>query len=171
MLLVFSSFIFSQAKIRPAKPMYSPIPTEDLFVVVLSQPDSPLRVENARLLLNLQSNRVEYFWDVRNISKKSVSGYQVEEWWINGTGGTMTTILKTPLPKGRVAPETVSTKQIIPLTNELREKLKEEAGMSRLVIFVVKDVEFTDGSRFDGSGTSNNVLNYFRNVSGCSVFN
>ena len=169
LLLVLSSFTFSQTK--PVKPVYSSIPAEDLVVVVLSQPESPLRIENARLLFNPLRNRVEYFWDVRNIGKTSVSGYQVEEWWVNGTGGTMTTILKTPLLKGRTAPQTIPANQIIPLTDALRERLKKEAGMSRLVVFLVKDVQFTDGSRFDGSDTAKNVLNYFEKVSGCSVFN
>jgi hypothetical protein len=171
LLLVFSSFVISQSKTQSAKTMYSSIPPEDIFVVTLSQPDAPLRIENARLLFNLDSHQVEYSWDVRNLGRKSVSGYQIDKWWIDGTGGTTTSMFKMPLPKGRIRRDAIPPDQIIPLTDELRQQLKKDAGMNRLIVFVLKNVQFTDGSLFDGSQDSDNVRDYFFKVGGCRIFN
>lgn len=173
LLLLLSNSLFGQstAIVPDAPAKYAPISSEDILVAVLSQPDSPIQLANARILLNLSRNRIEYFWDARNNGPKAITRYMTEEWWVDGTGGSMTSdSLLRPLRKGAIHQETVPRRQLTILLPERREKLMKEPYTPRLVVLVVKEVGFADGT-YKIFNVADALQKYLSAIGNCKMFN
>jgi hypothetical protein len=164
LLVAFLSLsIYSQEKVKQEKPLYAVIPSTDVMVMIASQNDSPLQIENARVLYNLNTNRLSYQWDFRNKGKKPIVGFLVDAWHANGAGGTLTNsreAKKEILKPGGFVKDDLDEKQIVPLTKEIREQLKLNSKMRSFVVLIVRYVFFKDGTQYDGLKTSD-LLNDF----------
>jgi hypothetical protein len=173
LVIVLSLSIQAQENAKQEKPRYAVIPPTDVMLTVAVQPDSPLQIENAKLLYNLSTKRISYSYDLRNRGTKPIVGYISEAWRINGTGGTLSndwSDSNSILLSGQVAPDDLDEKQIVPLTKELRDELKLSSEMKMLIVLVVRDVFFADGSKYDGNKTTDALVKYFEKVGDCEVF-
>ena len=95
----------------------------------------------------------------------------IEEWWIDGTGGSMTSdSLKRPLKKGDIHRETVSAKQLTSLSADRRDKLMMESHSKRLVVLVLREVVFVDGKHLV-LNAADTIREYFDVVGECQLFN
>ena len=56
--------------------------------------------------------------------------------------------------------------EIVPLTKEVREKLKLEGPMKGVTILMVVSVEYADGTSYNDEITSKALENYFELVGG-----
>ncbi len=174
LLVVFLSIaIQAQGNAKQEKPRYAVIPPADVMLTIAAQPDCPLQLENARLLYDLSTKRIVYSYDLRNRGTKPIVGYISEAWRLNGTGGTLSndwSDSNSILLSGQVSPDDLDEKQIVPLTKELRDELKLRSEMKMLIVLVVRDVFFADGSEYDGNNATNALTKYFEKIGDCEVF-
>jgi hypothetical protein len=92
-------------------------------------------------------------------------------WTSFGTGGTLTgsgpssgTITGKLIQPGETIKEH-ENHRIVPLTTELREKLKLRDTVNAMVILMVKSITFTDGTIYSDESTSKATQSYFERLS------
>lgn len=160
----------SKAQLPPEGSQFVAEPSENALLVIASQPDCPLSIENGRRFLNINKlSDVRYAYEIRNRGIKPISDFTMVAWTSFGTGGTL--IPKWKFSKASLMPgETIMSNglsgddAILPLTGALRERLKLHAPMKAIIVLMVEKVEFSDGSVFNDQKTSNSLLHYFENL-------
>ena len=139
------------------------VPRDQALIVVVSQPDCPLKFEDVKLYENMRGAWIKSF-KVRNQGTKPIRNYTVaaigsDEWsWEppNSSDRIMPGQIAPPLgPDQKV--------EILPLTNTLREKLKLQGPMKAIVALIVVRVEYEDGSLFEEKGYESQK-DYFEEV-------
>ena len=128
------------------------MPREQGLLLIAPQPDSPLKFENARLLVNIKSGLWVKSFELRNRGEKPIRGFTVAAAG-NGEWGWEASDASYYILPGETAPPMVgnSRDEILPLTKELREKLKLQGPMKGIVALIVVRVEYADGSTFEDS--------------------
>lgn len=163
-LILAQPFCLGQASKRPQNGRYVVAPSENSLLTVASQPDCPLVIQDAQFLIN-----VDVSWDFKfsyqlvNRGQKPIRKYTVFFWTSEGGGGTL---LSERLERGLLAPGESITIQpprdtVVSLTPELRRKLKLGLPMKVIVVLLVEDIEFTDGTKFSDATTLNALKRYF----------
>ena len=152
------------------KEKYIVAPTENTLLVVASQPDSPLRIENARLLLNTEKSwDFRFLYGLHNQSEKPIRTFSLIFWTSESTGGTITDnrLKEQILLPGQTIAANFDFKNntIIPLTDALQAKLKLGAPMKTITFLIVQNVEFADGTRFSDEKTIDALKKYFEDFS------
>lgn len=153
-----------QARDQLQKARYVVAPSENSLLTVASQPDCPLVLQDAKFLLN-----VDVSWDFRfsyqlvNRGKKPIREYTVFFWTSEGGGGTL---LSERLERGFLAPgESIVSQppkdRLIPLSPEIHQKLRLGLPMKVVVVLMITNVEFTDGTKFSDTTTLNALKQYF----------
>lgn len=141
-------------------------PSENTLLVVAAQPGCPLALDDARALLN-----TDHSWDfrfayrLRNTGTKPIRRFSLMFWTSESTGGTLTagdSDAPDILAGATVLVEPKSHEaQVIPLTKELKEKMRLGQSMKMVVILLVTSIEFTDGTRFSDEQTFQSLKQYF----------
>lgn len=142
-------------------------PTEQVLVAIAAQPESPLVFEDVKFLSCIGRHGVESY-RVRNRGKKPIRKLTVAAWTSRATGNLWGWVGKTPeefIMPDQLVPMNENEIEIIPLTNELREKLKLSGSMQGVVILMVVEVEYADGTKFSDKATSKALEDYFENIS------
>ena len=149
------------------KQRYVVVPGESSLLMIASQPDCPLRIEEAKRLLNTDVKwDARYLYQLRNQGTKPIIDFTVVAWTSFGTGGTVghpwEMTGETLLP-GQVIPsnEKDYQSQIVPLTDALRNKLELRGPMKEVVVLMVEQVKFADGSTYTDESTSKALISYF----------
>jgi hypothetical protein len=143
-------------------------PSEYIFLAVATQPDCPLRIEEAQLLIPVGEGRPEYRYKLSNKGGKPINYFKVVAWSAEGTGGT----LGGPPPwDGRVtdrllqAGESVRVGRddvvVVPLDPPVREKLHLRGKLQTLVVLLVDQITFADGTKYDFQAASKSLIEYF----------
>jgi hypothetical protein len=158
----------SAQEVKSGKTQFAIIPTGDVVLAVAAQPDCPLRLENPRLLYNIATKRPEYDYDVRNAGKKNITGYITEMWRANGTGGTLS-VPKTDkpeliLPGTSIRSNEYDLAEFVPYTKEMREQMKIGKETRILILLVVREVWYSDGTKFDASKDVERIRAYFEKL-------
>ncbi len=156
---------FVEAQQVKTKSKYVVAPSENTLLTVASQPESALVIEDAKLLLNIdRSWDFKFSYKLHNRGSKPIRAFTIHFWTSESSGGT----LGHPMEHGPIAPgekaEFSLEKQqtfVLPLTDELREKLKVGLPMKLVVILMVENVEFADGSQFSDEKTLRALRDYF----------
>lgn len=171
LLFVITLFAVSSALGQdqlPARASYVVVPTGDVVLAVASQPDCPLRLDNARLLYNVTSNRLEYDYDIRNDGKKSIARFITEAWHLNGSGGTLHddwNDKRQLLLSGQAfRSEEYKDSKFVPYTKEMREKFKIGKETRMLILLVVREVLFSDGTEYDGNEDVERIRGLFEKL-------
>lgn len=147
---------------------YVVVPSEYALLVVASQPDSPLKIESAQLLKATRRGGW-YAVHLRNQGMKPIRTFTLVAWNLLSDGGvTGGTIglgrdLDEPLMPGRTFNFDCPGK-VIPLTDELREKLQLRGPMKAVVVLMVQEVMFADGSSFSDEATSKALVDQFEKL-------
>ncbi len=129
------------------------LPPDQGLIMVVSQPDCPLRFEDVSLFVNMKGAWIKRF-KLRNQGTKPIRNYTIaaigsDEW----SSGEITNSADYIMP-GQIAPPLAPENQaeIVPLTKALREKLKLQGPMKGIVALIVVRVEYDDGSVFEEKG-------------------
>jgi len=165
MLLVCISLVVqAQQAEKQASPRYTVIPPTDVLLTIASQPDCPVQIENPRLLYNHSTKRFSYQFDLRNRGSKAITGFSLDEWVTGGTGGSIIYEWEEPgriLMPGQVTAQlNIDEKQFVPMSQEVREKLKLKGEMRMLIVLVVRYVHFTGGFTYEGLKASDAAQKY-----------
>ena len=167
--LIFTLFTFSVANSQgTAKPTYVLIPTGDVVLAVASQPDCPLRLDNPRLLFNLTKGQLEYDYDLRNVGKKSIASFVTEIWRLNGTGGTLHDYRNDKRrllrPGARFLSDEYKDATFVPYTDDVRTKFKIGDHTRMLILLVVREVWFRDGTKYDANKDVDRIRAFFEKL-------
>ena len=154
LLFIFTTNAAAQS-VKQERDKFSIIPWGDVLLTVAAQPDCPLHLENPKLLWNVSQRRLEYSYDVRNSGKKAIYHFVTEAWRINGTGGTLhdnRNDKKRLLRRGQTFLDDEYLKaEFVPFTAQMRESFKIGKETKMIIVLVVREVYFTDGTSFDGN--------------------
>lgn len=143
------------------------IPADQGIVAVASQPDSPLVFEDVRIISC--NGRGMNSYRLRNRGLKPIRSYQIAGWTSGGTGFKSGWGGSTPgevIMPGDLAPIKEHEAELLPLTKELRKKLKLDGPMEAVLILIVESVEYTDGTSFNNEAASKALEDYFEMVGG-----
>lgn len=151
---------------QPDKPRCVVTPADQALVAVAFQPDSPLIFEDVKALSCIGRHGTERF-RLRNRGTKPIRGYAVAGWSSAGTGFKSEWGASAPgeliLP-GQLAPSKAQEAEILPLTKDLREKLKLSGPLQGVMILIVVSVEYADGTRYRDESASKALEDYFEKV-------
>jgi hypothetical protein len=125
------------------------IPRDVGLITVVSQPDCPLQFENVRFLAGVEGGGLTSY-DLRNRGNKAIRSFKVGD----STGSTFTWDPKGdnrpgPIAPGQLVPWGEDSKEIVPLTDELRDKLKLKGPIQGELALMVIHVEFVDRTSYD----------------------
>ena len=167
--LCFSSAL-SQQTDKQVKRRFVVLPGEYVLVVIASQPDCPLQIAHAKRFLNIDAQGdVRYSYELSNQSAKPIVDFTIVDWNSFGNGGTLSPPAKL-LSQNLMPGQTLSIgaiddgSEILPLTDELRKELKLKGTMKAIVVLMVKQVVFSDGTTYSDNGASDALHNYFENL-------
>lgn len=146
---------------------YVIVPSQSVFLAVAAQADCPLRIEDAQLLMPLGKGPVQYRYKLFNRGTKPIRYFTVVAWNAEGTGGT----LGGPPPwDGRVNTrllypgKSVSVGYdlpVVPLSSGLQERLRLSGKLQTLVVLLVDQITFADGSKYNAQAASNSLVDFF----------
>jgi hypothetical protein len=147
---------------------YVEAPRDVILPSIAVQPDCPVKFENVSYFASLEGGGVSSY-RIRNIGRKPIRGITVAtsygtktEYYNNGN------VLMMPgklMPKTKAnCPECVKD-EIVPLTDELREKLNLKNPMRSIIILMIVEVEFTDGTKYSDEKTYNAMDEFFDQLS------
>lgn len=152
-----TSVLAQQAE--PPTRKFVEIPREIGLPVIAVQPDCPIKIEEVRLVAGVEGG-FTHSSQFRNISAKPIRSVTIAS-----SSGSSTTYARETgvlVMPGQLVPK-VSEKylkckecvkdEIVPLTDELREKLNLKGPMRSLVTLMVVEVEFTDGTKYSDEAT------------------
>jgi hypothetical protein len=128
-------------------------PSDIILTVIAYQPDCPLEFVKA-LPIHGVDGGVAQIYQVRNRGAKAIRSFVVCTVTSVGAGsrwGATGKPLREALMPSQLYPRLLEgdTYQIVPLTEELRERHSLRGPMKGVVTFIVAHVEFTDGSAYD----------------------
>ena len=172
-LLFLAFFPFSVAHSQQQKRKYVVAPPETVFLAVAAQPECPLKIENARMLLSVDRNYPIYQYRLVNRGTKPIHYFTVVAWHSGGTGGT----LGNPAPwDGRITNRLLAPGRIlqtgkldrdvelVPLTAELRAKLNFDGALKNVTVLLVDHITFADGSTYDNRKASEALVSFFEKL-------
>lgn len=142
------------------------IPSDIYFPTIVSQPDCPLKIEKA-FVGKLLDGTEEKFFQARNMGNKAVVSFQVYIMGSNGSGSTSIYPYRRNLPSvlpGAVASPGLKENSVefVPLTEELRQNLRLTGKMRVIAFFMILEVEFDDGSRYDATKLRDSLEEHLR---------
>ena len=170
LIIGFSFLVLSHSSGEPQnkadRAKYVIAPSENTLVTVASQPECPLLIENAQALLNLDSSwAFRFSYELQNRGEKPIRNFTIYFWTSEGRGGTLVAsrLKFGVLAVGEKITQSPTTEQgiVLPLTAELRKRLKLGLPMKMVVILMVEKIEFSDGSTFSAETTLNALKKYF----------
>ena len=134
------------------------VPREVGLVVIAYQPDCPLQFEKVKLLAGVKGGGITSE-ELRNSGTKPIKAFTLGD----STGSTWgwNSRYDGPVGPGELVPHNgEGSAQVVPLTDELREKLKLKGPMQGLMVLMVRRVEFTDGTVYDDEATYKAMVAY-----------
>lgn len=150
---------------------YVTVPSENMLLVVASQPLAPIRFEDTKLLISVDGRELAISYKLHNLGAKPIRYATSVMWTSLGTGGTLSgsgpssgAIGDKLLMPGEARNEE-SPGAIIPLSDETREKLKLRGSMRAIVVLMVQSVAFADGSIYRDDATCKSLQSYFEELS------
>jgi hypothetical protein len=166
--LLIASTVYSQKADRNEPDSFVLIPREIVLPVIVFQPSSPLQFEKVERLLRMDGGGANIY-QLRNRSLKHIRRFTVSYLLGEGTGGSWEWEGSSGelIMPGQLAPSPVGDPSIrvIPLSDELRERLELRGGMKTVVFYMVERVEFTDGSTFTDESAAKALKSYLDDIS------
>lgn len=148
------------------KHRYVVVPPESSLLVIASQPDCPLKFQNAKLLISADGDGAwGASYELRNQGTKPIKSFTAVLWTSYGTGGTLARPKR--IDRELIMPgQTINgdDDEIISLTSELREKLKLQGPMKAVIVMMIENIKFADGSSYNDEVTSEALVNYFADL-------
>lgn len=159
-----------QPSIKSEKEIFVVAPVESALLTIASQPDCPVQIEDAKFLTEVNSSRYKVLYELRNKSSKPISDVNVVALSTRGIDGSILhPWMETDdiLMPGQI---TAGYKgklpwQVLPLTNEIKRKLILNGNRQEVIVLIVQDVIFADGSKYSDEKSSEYLRNIFDEMS------
>ena len=155
----------------PKVRQYVVAPAENTFIVIVSQPDCPLKIENAKYLIGVDDRQEKLSYQLINKGDKPIRYFSIVRWTSLGTGGTwdafgggeVTNKLMMP---GQVmdSDEKGARAEIVPLTDKLRDSLELRGSMKLILFLMIDKVRFADGTTYNAEAASRGLQSYLENL-------
>jgi hypothetical protein len=126
------------------------VPSELVLMTVASQPESSIEFKEVRFLVSLDGGGTRSFI-VSNKGAKPIRAFT-----IGGVDWTKTwseDYTKRLLMPGETAFKGDDNIEIVPLTSELRKKLKLNGPMKAILTVMVIEIQYADGTTYDARST------------------
>ncbi len=144
---------------------YVMVPSAEITLAIVAQPGAPVRIEDPKLFMNMQTHDFEISYNVRNVGTKAISSVTPVMWTSYGTGGTLNPHPATGVLEPGAIIKTSAPEQVTELTAELRNELGWKGRMKGLLIVMIERVTFADGTTYLDVDASNALLHYFEVLS------
>jgi hypothetical protein len=147
---------------------YIEVPRESAVLVVAAQPNCPLEFENPMLLMGIEGRRLALKGSVRNRATKPISSFSFALWnsvgggWVDSWPRKITTEVVAPGQSLSLATEPVD--DVVSLTPELRQKLKLDGPMKGVLLAMIVEVKFVDGTSYSDESIFKALRDYLDNV-------
>lgn len=143
---------------------YVEVPRDITLHVIAVQPGCPIKFEKVRRIAGVDGGFGSSYL-IRNIGEKPIRSVTVasSDASINTFGVERGVFLKP----GQLMTEFVpnckgcAKEEIIPLTDELREKLNLKGSMRSVVVLMVTNIEYTDGTKYSDETTYIALQDFF----------
>jgi hypothetical protein len=132
------------------------VPAEQALVTIAFQPDCPLQFEEAELLAAIDGRGGTAGYAIRNKGAKPIRSFTIDV-----PGATVTwseELTKRLFMPGERTPD--DDIEIVPLTDELRNKLKLTGPMKTVAVFMVIRIEYADGTVYSAESTYKAFLKF-----------
>jgi len=142
------------------------VPADQGLLAVAAQSDSPLIFEDTKLFTCLDSRTIKSY-KLRNRGAKPIRSFTVAGWSIGGGGFKWGWGGRTPdevIMPGQLAPMKEEEIKVVPLTTEIRHELKLEGPMQGLIVLMVVNVEYADGTSYNAAEASEALERYFEKM-------
>ncbi|HEX3143575.1 MAG TPA: hypothetical protein VHQ64_06355 [Pyrinomonadaceae bacterium] len=146
---------------------YVVVPPESCLLFVASQPGSPIRFEDMKLVARLDHRQLTVSGTIRNVSAKPIRYLNIA---LGGSGGGVSTLGGPGPMSGALVSDLLmpgaelndpEPPRIVPLTEELRRSLELQAKSPKgfFVLMVVR-VTFADGTKYEDQKTTDLIGKY-----------
>jgi hypothetical protein len=145
----------AQEKANPPRKVVI-MPRDVVLPVIASQPESPLRFEGVEVVTEPDGNGQggHEVFRLRNVGQKPIRSFIVASLTSAGTGGRWE--FTAPSQREWIMPGDIDLESKrerplsrVPVTDELRERLKLRGPLQGIIVLMVVRVETADGSVFD----------------------
>lgn len=171
-LICFLSAGTGQAQRKVEDRKFVIAPKESFLLTVVAQPDCPIQIENAKLLFFIgPGSSWGASYRLRNSGTKPlrIQSITLSMWTATGVGSTW-----QELPQEEynfISPsQVIKTKEdprkieIIPLTDEIRDRLKLRGPLKAIVVLMIEQIKFLDGSVYSAESVSKDLQSYFSTI-------
>lgn len=134
------------------KQRYILMPPEQALLTVASQPDCPLKFEATKYLFYIDRGQAFRF-QLYNQGTKAIRGYTIAAAGVDEETWQARSPKEFIMPGKRLSESASNDSELVPLTAELRGKLKLRGPMQAVVVLIVVRVEYADGSVYDDEQT------------------
>lgn len=170
-IIVCAGSILSQKTKDQIVRQYVEVPREIIIQGIANQPGSPIKFENVKFLAGVNGGSTNCY-NLRNVGTKPIvsvtvySSNRAENTYGFSKSGK---ILMQP---GEMMSESVSNikNEIVPLTDDLRTKLNLNGKLKGIMMLMVVNVEFADGTTFSDETTRKALEKYNFEVSDALEF-
>jgi hypothetical protein len=140
-------------------------PPETVLTVIASQPSCGLEFTKALVIHGVEGGG-GYVFQVRNRGPKGVRSYQIATVTSSGVGADWSYRIKNseaPFQTGEVRPKSLENLDfdLVPLTEELRNKHGLRGPLRGIVVFMVVKVTYVDGSEYNARAEYQALTEYF----------
>jgi hypothetical protein len=146
-------------------------PKDTYLLTIASQPDCPIQIENAKLLLAIGVGNWGASYRLRNAGTKALRVHSItlSMWTAQGVGSTWQVVTQDT-DKAVLPGEVITIREddceieIVPLTDEIRDKMKLRGPLHAVVVLMVEQVKFADGSVYSDERTAKALQSYFQKI-------
>jgi hypothetical protein len=147
-------------------------PNDAYVLTVASQLECPIQIENAKLLLFAgPGSNWGASYRLRSAGTKPLrlKSITLSMWTSQGIGSSWQELTqdteRAVLPGELITIKEDEAKiEIVPLTPEVRDKLRLGGPLHAVVVLMVEQVKFSDGSVYSDERTSKALQSYFQNI-------
>jgi len=161
--------VSAQTDKQRQKSRYVLVPGDHTLMLIASQLECPLRVERAKVLVNVENyHDIIFQYDLRNAGSKPIKDFSVVFFSSAGNSGTLNDNRlkdRTLLPGEVISTEEESpARTVIPVTTELRRSLKLDSPVKNIVVLMIWTVHFSDGTTFSDEKNLKATRSFFEEL-------
>ncbi|MBA2493243.1 MAG: hypothetical protein H0V31_00935 [Acidobacteria bacterium] len=151
LICICAMSIIAQKPVEPTKEQFVEVPREIILPTIAVQPGCPLQFEKVVVLDGVGGGGITSY-KLRNIGTKPIRRFTVA----NSFGSVFTWQMNSGelVMPGQLVPQLEDNRrETVPLTDELRKKLGMKNSMRGMVVFMVVNIEFSDGTKYNDEKT------------------
>ena len=164
-VILSSAGIHAQTRSEPEPHRYVAVPPTFSFLLIANQPRSPIGFKDMTLLLRTDNHELVLAGRIYNAGAKPIRYVSLMWGGADGVGtlhgsGPMSGAVSTELLMPGEEIKDDDPPEIVPLTDELKQKLNLGDNPKALVVLMVRSVTFDDGTKYTDEKTTTSIQNY-----------